>query len=178
MSVECATEEWRDVPGFEGHYQVSNLGRVKSLARVLTNCLGQQRRYPERIMRLKHRAIDDYVCVILRLGGTPTTFKVHRLVAAAFYGERDSSWHVDHLNGDRADNRVTNLMWKTCAENAANRTVAMGATGEVGVFPNPSSIRPFRVYVSRNYKKKYLGCFETIGEAKAARDRFLASEAA
>lgn len=110
-------EMWADIEGYEGRYQVSTLGRVKSLARFRRTKSGGQTWMPERIMRLTPKKDNGrtkpYVEVRFR-DGSPRdvrckSFLVHRLVAQAFIKPLESDEQVDHRNGQHADNRVENL---------------------------------------------------------------------
>lgn len=110
-------EMWADICGYEGRYQVSSLGRVKSLARMRRGKSGCQVPVPEIIMALTPKKDNGrtkpYVEVRFRNGGLRTercrSFLVHRLVAAAFIKPLEKGEQVDHINGRHADNRVENL---------------------------------------------------------------------
>ena len=104
-------ETWRDVVGYEGLYQVSDHGRVKSLN---YNKTGQ-----ERLMRL----ITDkkgYLRVTLWKDGKQKMYQTHRIVAQAFIDNPDNKPCIDHINAIKTDNRVENLRWVTCKENCNN----------------------------------------------------------
>lgn len=107
-------EEWRSVVGYEGLYEVSNHGRVKSLAKMWLN----GRRREERI--LKEFLHSGYVHVTLCKNGTQKQWHVHRLVAMAFIPNPENKDFVDHINTIRNDNRVENLRWVTRQENYDN----------------------------------------------------------
>jgi hypothetical protein len=103
-------ENWLPVVGYEGQYEVSNLGRVKSL----------KRGNPKLLSPFPLHA--GHLCVSLYDGNhSPPTFKrafVHRLVLEAFVGQRPSDeFMCRHLNGNPADNKVENLAWGTALEN-------------------------------------------------------------
>ena len=106
------TEIWKDIPGYEGLYQVSNLGRVKSLSRIV-NYGGRKRKTTEKI--LKQNISRRYNSVQFQKCGK--TITVHRLVANAFISNPENKPQINHINGIRADNRAENLEWCTQSEN-------------------------------------------------------------
>lgn len=110
------SEEWRDVVGYEGLYQVSSEGRVKNLERKVPHCSGGERIQKERILKPVVRG-DGYLKVDLCAGGKRKMFAVHRLVCQAFHENLDNKPQVNHLNEDKKDNRACNLEWCTCKEN-------------------------------------------------------------
>jgi hypothetical protein len=101
-------EVWKDVKGFEGLYQVSNLGNVKRLI--------SERVFAERLIG---RTIDRYGYVkrVLSKDGKNNYFTEHRLVAIAFIDNPDNKPAVNHIYGIKTDNRVENLEWNTTIEN-------------------------------------------------------------
>ena len=109
-------EVWRDIEGFEGLYQVSDQGRVKSLERKVKHWCGGERIQKERILKPSMDK-DGYLLVTLCAGGKPKTLKVHRLVCEAFHENPDNKPQVNHINEDKTDNRACNLEWCTCKQN-------------------------------------------------------------
>ena len=100
-------EEWRDVPGFEGNYKVSNLGQVMSIPRPNTR---------GGVLKTNlHR--QGYLMVTLYKSAKRKTMLVHRLVAIAFIGDIPQGKEVNHINGDKGDNRLENLEYVTPSEN-------------------------------------------------------------
>ena len=99
-------EIWKDVEGYEGQYQVSNKGRVKSLSRVASD----GRRVAERILK-PHNNGRGYLIVILCKDGKHINHRVHRLVANAFIDNPQNLPEVNHINENKEDNCVDNLEW-------------------------------------------------------------------
>lgn len=113
-------ETWKDIPGYEGEYQASTLGRIKSLERTasIRNWYTGKpalRTVPECILKPGRYCKCGHVSVILRRGtnGKP----VHQLVLKTFVGEAPDGMEVLHKNGDPADNRLSNLRYGTRTEN-------------------------------------------------------------
>lgn len=117
--MELLNERWVPIRGYEGHYEVSDYGRVKSVARYRRGKSGSMVPVPECIMRLytKKRKANGRTLPYqeLRLrDGSPRevkskSFLVHRLVAQAFVGELFEGCHVDHIDGNHTNNHYTNL---------------------------------------------------------------------
>lgn len=116
-------EEWRPVVGYEGAYEVSDLGRVRSRDRRVPSGGGR-----ERIARGRMLSIADgrpYGKVNLKVGDGGRMWNVHTLVARAFLGPAPTGMEVCHNNGQHRDNRLSNLRYDTHAENQRD-TVRLG----------------------------------------------------
>lgn len=109
MKYNRKEEVWEDVKGYEGYYQVSNIGRVKSLTRKYTK---------ERI--LKHNIRNGYKAVILCVEGKPKNVSVHRLVATAFIDNSNNYPVINHIDGNRTNNEMCNLEWCTQSHNVTS----------------------------------------------------------
>lgn len=112
-------EQWRDVEGYEGYYQVSNFGRVESLGRDVINKWGTTTWKPERILKGSVQSLG-YCVVYFCVDSDEKVMRVHRLVAEAFIPNPENKPHENHLDGDKQNNRVSNLEWCTPAENTAH----------------------------------------------------------
>lgn len=104
-------EIWRDINGYNGLYQVSNLGDVKSLNYRNTG--------KEKILKTD-KVSGGYLQVFLCKNGKVKSYYVHRLVSEHFIDNPDNKPCIDHINADRTDNRVENLRWCTQKENINN----------------------------------------------------------
>lgn len=117
---ENPEEVWKDIPGYEGLYQVSNLGRVKSLprtARCMRNGKEAQRAVPGKILAAQLNYNGDHLYVTLSKEGKVRNCYVHTLVLTAFVGPRPDDMECLHGDGDPTNNRVENLRWGTGSQN-------------------------------------------------------------
>lgn len=112
-------ETWKPVVGFEGLYEVSDLGRVRSLDRIVKQW--NRHAWIEREFLgviLKPRSLNGYASYILYKEGENRSATGHVLVAEAFIGPRPSGFQVCHYNGVRNDNRLDNLRYDTPKANS------------------------------------------------------------
>ena len=110
-------EIWKDIEGYEGLYQVSNLGRIKSLGRTIMRrtrwCSVKPYTMKPRILKPKRCQGDYFQVGLFTIDGQHSVAKIHRLVAQAFIPNPDNMPEVNHKNEDKADNRADNLEWCT-----------------------------------------------------------------
>ena len=99
-----SNEIWKDVPGFEGFYTVSNLGRLYSFRR-------------KKIMK-PNKTKKGYLRTSLTINGLTKSLLVHRIVATAFISNTEEKSDVNHINGIKDDNKVSNLEWCSSSENS------------------------------------------------------------
>lgn len=121
-AMDQSIEQWRAVVGWEGYYEVSSQGRVRSVDRWITYSTGAVRLY-KGVLRKPQPDKDGYLCCCLCKAGTSRTTWVHVLVATAFIGPKPATpgrWEACHNNGVRTDNRPDNLRWDTSKGNSAD----------------------------------------------------------
>lgn len=110
--MDSLFETWREISGFEGHYMISNFGRIKSSIRKYKRS--------EILMKLLVHT-NDYQVVWLRKGKIHKKFFVHRLVAHHFLSKEEHQTEVNHKDKNRLNNTIHNLEWVTSRENIDHR---------------------------------------------------------
>lgn len=157
-----APERWKSIPGYEGFYQASNLGRIRRNCRQVIDAL--QRKYPARTRPLRQfRRAHGYQAVVLSRENTKREFLVHRLVLMAFCGRPAQGIECNHVDGDKSNNNVKNLEWVTSSENKihAFRTgLLKPPSRDLRGARNPNTeltwekVRQIRDMVSKGYEQK------------------------
>jgi hypothetical protein len=149
------SEEWKDVLGYEGLYQVSSLGNVRRNNKI------------RKLNGYRYYRMDLYKDTICKV------YLVHRLVALAFIPNPDNKPEVDHINKNRIDNRIENLRWVTSKENkeTAIKHRQGSPPGETGQkFISLTSQNTYKLTIQALGVQKR---FKTLDEAVRGRDEFL-----
>lgn len=155
--VDFYEEIWRNIEGYEGLYQISNIGRVRSLDREVRNGNGK------RIIKgqiLKSITKRGYITVTFYRDNKCKNYCVHRLVAEAFIPNPENKPQIDHINTIRDDNRVVNLRWVTRKENMRNPLTHEKMTGENHPFFGKHHTEETRKKLSETNSEKVI-CIET-----------------
>jgi len=160
-------ETWRDVVGFEGYYQVSNLGKVRSVDRVITERNSRRRR------NLKGKEINLALVgkerkqwgFTLKRGKYKKSRPVHRVVAEAFLGQRPKGYQVNHINGDFLDNRASNLEYTTPQYNTAHYHIQTRPTYGF-TYRDRKNGKPYQANIKIANFGYSLGYFSTPKEAQ------------
>jgi hypothetical protein len=122
---EFEGEEWRSVPRWDGFYEVSSLGRIRSLDRFVARISRwgsmSQRPVAGTILKPAKRQAG-HLFVTLSVDSERRSISVHRIVLCAFSGDAPEGTECRHLDGDPTNNRISNLVWGTRLENMADRT--------------------------------------------------------
>ncbi len=144
-------EIWKDIEGYEGLYQISNFGNVKSLERTIVKSDGVVQVRCERIMA-KRESTDGYYIAKLNVNNHSKSVAIHILVAKHFIPNPNNYPEVNHLDCNRKNNRVDNLEWCTHQQNVEYSCLL-------------GQIDTIRSHITQSIKnnKLYLGCkFERI----------------
>ena len=107
-------EIWKDIPGYEGYYQASNMGRIKSIEREIVYSNGVKKTIKEKI--LKNTFDGHYMKVILSKNGLKKQIRVHRLVLLTFE-RRNKDTMINHIDGNKLNNKLDNLEWSNAKDN-------------------------------------------------------------
>ena len=165
-------EIWKDIPNYEGYYQSSNLGRIKSLSRIVL----RKGKYPfmskEKV--LKPALIPlGYYQIVLHKNGIKKGKSIHSLVAESFLNHKPNGHKlvVNHKNFNREDNRVENLEIITNRENT-NKKHIKSSSKYVGVYFY-KRVSKWVAQIWVNGKKKILGYFENEYDAYLAYQKAL-----
>lgn len=118
---QLSFEEWKDVVGYEGYYQVSNYGRVKSIQRSVWNGKGYFINNGKILKQAKNK--KGYPIVYLSKNAKQKTITVHRLVALAFISNPQNKPQVNHIDGNKKNNNVSNLEWCSNQENQLHAVI-------------------------------------------------------
>jgi hypothetical protein len=163
--MDILNEIWVDILNYEGIYQISNLGKVKSLNYRNTK--------KEKILNLS-KSTRGYPQVQLNKNGFGKTFSIHQLVAIAFLGHKPDGTQkivVDHINNDKTDNRVVNLQLINSRENNT-KDQKPGISKYVGVTFN-KVVNKWHSRITIKNKTKHLGYFDSELEAFEAYQKAL-----
>lgn len=123
--MEIVAEEWRSVEGYEGIYEVSSLGNVRSLDRVVIDKRGARYRYRGRTIKSSKCKMWGYWRLLLCQGCKCSSFQVHALVARAFLGAKPDGMQTNHIDGNKDNNAASNLEYVTATDNCRHY-VALG----------------------------------------------------
>ena len=163
-------EIFKDIPGYEGIYQVSNLGEIKSLSRVRFNGMG----YCLTKDKLLKKSISQqgYYYVTLCIDKNKKNFNVHQLVAMAFLNHIPCGFNlvVDHINDNPLDNRLENLQVVTQRFNSHKKQEGYSCNIKGLYFNNKSN--KYQSYITINNKVFHLGFYSCEKKAEQLRDYF------
>ena len=159
------SEIWKDVPEFEGYYQVSNIGNIKSLPRTILGKNNTPTLLKEKMLKFS-TSTNGYYQVILCKNSDRKIFKVHSLVAICFLNHTPDGTHnvvIDHINEVKTDNRLENLRLIGHRENVS-RSMKNNTSTYVGVSWSKNA-KKWISQITIEGKTKYLGLFDNEEDA-------------
>lgn len=161
------TEQWRDVLGYEGLYEVSNLGRIKS---------NNYRHTKKSGIRCQGNASCGYLNIGFNKNNKYKTYLTHRLVATAFIPNPKNKPQVNHKKGNKKNNVETNLEWNTCAENSIHSYEVGLSNGRKGIKHHSVKLTEKQVIEIKESNanqiflaKKYSICQQHVSKIKAGK---------
>lgn len=167
-------EIWKEISGYEGYFEVSNLGNFRSKDRIVKYKSNGTRLYPGKLLKTE-TIVEGYHRIVLMKEAIKKRYMCHRLVAQEFVPNPDNKPYVNHINGNKADNRAENLEWVTQSENELHSYNVLGNTMRGKTYPKKvEAIFPKEgdriVFNSMSDAIKFLGvgCIEGLKKAIVA----------
>jgi len=169
-------EVWRDIKGYEGLYQVSNLGRIKSLAKSWKAGLPCLRTKPETIMAQSTDG-KGYIQMFLSKNGKTKSIKAHLLVWDAFGEENRSGMEkqIDHIDNDKQNNSIDNLRIVSNRVNSTKRSSLADKTSRFVGVRYRDDMKKWTAQIYYDKKRRYLGSFDCESLAGLAYQKTLIS---
>ena len=127
-------EEWKEISGYEGYFEVSNYGNFRSKDRYIKYKTNGIRLYHGKDLKVEE-CEDGYKRIVLMKDAIKHRYMCHRLVAKEFIPNLENKPYINHINGDRGDNRVENLEWCTKSENEKHSFSVLGKTMKGKTYP-------------------------------------------
>jgi hypothetical protein len=154
-------EVWVPIKGYEGHYSVSSLGRVKSLKRF-KKCGLKVVPVPERVLK---NIQTEYISVSLWKEGKLKVKTLHRLIAEAFIPNENNKIEVNHIDGNKKNNAITNLEWATRKENQRHALdIGLMPRGEAHVNHKLSYEDVIFIHENRNMTQKAVAAMFKVSQ--------------
>lgn len=147
MTDVNSTEVWKEIPGTNGIYQASSLGRIRSVDRYVKNPLTKRMNFKKGVVLKPQIKRKGYLAVTYRKNGKSAEGKVHRLVAIAFIPNPDNLPQVNHIDLDKSNNRVWNLEWSDQERNMAHAALDGVFKGYWGARMPNSSLRTIQLVI-------------------------------
>lgn len=146
-------EIWKEIPGYKGLYEVSNYGQIKSIER-LEKCGNKTRIRKARILKQSLRR--GYLFVSLCKNGRKENVVIHRIVSLLFIPNPNNMSEVDHIDGNKINNKVSNLRWVTAKQNSNN----LKAPNTIGKKLNKGGKAVLQFDLSGNFIKEWVTAME------------------
>lgn len=167
-------EIWKDIIGYEGYYQISNLGRVKFLERKV--CHGGKREgivqiFPEKMNRF-HLGKRGYYVTDLVVDKVRQTKTIHRLIAIHFIPNPSNKKYVNHIDKNPLNNSIDNLEWVSNMENMCHAMKLKGGSSKYIGVSWDSHHKKWKSGIYHNGKSLHIGIFDTEDDAYAARVKY------
>ena len=161
-------EIWKEIPGYEGYFEVSNFGNFRSLDRIIKYKNNGFRKYPGKMLKVEQMQ-DGYQRIVLMKDAIKKRYMCHRLVALAFIDNPNNLPQVNHKDGIKNNNHVDNLEWCTQSQNERHSINTLGKTMKGKTNSKPVyCLELDRNFESMSQAIKFLGnraCIEGLKKA-------------
>ena len=168
-------EIWKSITGYEGYFEVSNLGNFRSKDRFIRYKQNGIRKYPGKPLKTE-TIVEGYQRVVLMKEGVKKRFMCHRIVAQEFIPNPNNKPFINHIDGNPANNKVENLEWCTQEENEQHSVNSLGKTMKGKTYPKKiKCVETDVVYSSMNQCIQALGnnaCIEGLNKAIRANRQY------
>jgi len=166
--IDIKNEIWLPIPNFEGYYEASNMGRIKSLDRTIekpdekTGKISYMTRRGK-IFKIRFKHNRRYMSIRLSKNGKTVGYPIHRIIAMIFVPNPDNKPQVNHINGIKTDNRAENLGWVNNSENILHAIdsglmkYAIGESHGSAIFTEDNVLRIRELYASKKYNLEEIG---------------------
>lgn len=157
-------EIWKPIHGYNGLYEISNLGRVKGIRKSYLGRWGAQVALSEKILKCKQESNGYWRIGLLDENRVRVFHLIHRLVAIAFIPNPDNLPEVNHKYGDKSDNRAATLEWITTSQNVRHSYDVLGKQGPKGEKQGRSKLKEDNVLTIRDLYKTGNYSFADLGD--------------
>lgn len=158
-------EIWKEIPGYEGYFEVSNLGNFRSLDRIIKYKSNGLRKYPGKLLKVE-QMLDGYQRIVLTKESIKKRYMCHRLVALTFIDNPNNLPQINHKDGIRNNNCVDNLEWCTQSQNEIHSVNILGKTMKGKTNAKPVYCKELdKIFSSMKQATEFLGnhaCIEGI----------------
>lgn len=172
---ENLNEIWKEIPGYEGYFEVSNLGNFRSKDRIIKYKQTGTRLYPGKPLKTELMQ-DGYSRIVLMKEAVKKRYMCHRLVAETFIDNPSNLPQVNHKDGNRSNNCVENLEWCTQSENELHAVNVLGKTMKGKTAPKKVyCVETDTIYNSMSEVIRWLqdhACVEGLNKAIAANRKY------
>lgn len=153
-------EIWKPIINYEGYYEISNKGNIRSLDRIINLKNGFTRNEKGKTMKIgiSHK---NYKYVNLSKNSKNTQYEIHRLLAINFLENINNFNIVNHIDGNTLNNNLNNLEWCNIRENATHGNLFKNKTSKYPCVYKPKNSNKFLAEINHNKEKIYLGSFDT-----------------
>ena len=167
--MENEVEFWRQIAGYEGIYEISTFGRIRSLPKYRKTKYNTKALYKGVVLKPILQQ-NGYVYANLHKSNKPKLFRIHRLVAIAFIPNSENKPQINHKNGIKTDNSVVNLEWVTASENVKHAyknglsRILKAQNGRNAILKNEDVKMAREIYNTTNLTQKQIWekCFKGV----------------